>query len=101
MSDTILDGDFTVYYAADNNQKRIEWTGNATDTRTVNELYSALLKLFDDVGQLDDKIPIEAVTPDIYRMINAWFIDDTTVEHLTGYSPLAGTLIHLMRTMFS
>jgi len=86
MPDTILNGDFTVYYAADNNQKRIEWTGTDSGTRTVNELYSAILKLFDDTTQMDDKIPIQAVTPDIYRIINQWFIDDATVEHLTGGS---------------
>lgn len=84
MSDTILAGDFTVFYAADNGQKRIEWTGSATGTRTLNELYSALQSLFDDPSQMDDLVPMSADTPDIYRMINQWFIDDTTVEHLTG-----------------
>jgi len=86
MADTILGGDFTVYYGSENNQQRIEWTGSATGTRTLNELYSALLKLFDEVGQMDDPVPMKAVTPDIYEMINQWFIDDTTVEHLTGGS---------------
>lgn len=86
MPDTILSGDFTIYYGTENNQKRIVWTGSATGTRTCNQLYSALLKLFDDSTQMDDGIPIQAVTPDIYRIINQWFIDDTTVEHLTSGS---------------
>lgn len=82
MSDVILGGDLTIYYSADNNQKRIEWTGAATGTRTLNQVYSALQNLFDDPSQMDDLIPMKADTPDIYRMQNQWFIDDTTVEHL-------------------
>jgi hypothetical protein len=91
MSDTILGGDFTVYYEADNRQKRIEWTGTATGTRTVNELYSALQDLFDELTQLDDGTPMSAQTPTEYTIgiidtgdDDPWFIDNTTVEHLTG-----------------
>lgn len=86
MSDTILAGDITVHYAADGNQKRLEWTGSAVGSRTLNELYSALQSLFDDAAQMDDKVPMKADTPDIYRLQNQWFIDDTTVEHLKGGS---------------
>jgi len=86
MADTILNGDFTVYYSAENNQKRLEWTGASTTTRTLNALYSALQNLFDDPAQMDDLVPIRADTPDIYRLQNQWFIDDTSVEHLTGGS---------------
>jgi hypothetical protein len=57
MSDTILGGDFTVYYLSDNNRKQIKWTGSATGTRTANELYSALQDLFDELGQIDDGTP--------------------------------------------
>ncbi len=91
MSDTILSGDITVYYDADNAQKRVEWTGSATGTRTVNELYSALQDLFDELAQMDDGSPMSAQTPTEYTIgiidagsINPWFIDPTTVEHLTG-----------------
>jgi hypothetical protein len=91
MSDTILGGDFTVYYEAENRQKRLEWTGSATGTRTVNELYSALQDLFDELNQMDDGTPMSAQTPTEYTIgiIDAgdddpWFIDRETVEHLTG-----------------
>lgn len=91
MSDTILSGDFTVYYSAENRQKRIVWSGSATGTRTVNQLYSALQDLFDELGQMDDGVPMSAQTPTEYTIgiIDAgdkdpWFIDRTTVEHLTG-----------------
>ena len=42
--------------------------------------------LFDEPAQMDDLVPIRADTPDIYRMINQWFIDDDSVQHLTGGS---------------
>lgn len=91
MSDII--GNFTVYYLADpdNRQKRIKWTGSATDTNTVAELYSALQDLFDEPAQMDVGIPMAAQTPTEYTIgiIDAgdndpWFIDDTTITHLTG-----------------
>lgn len=91
MSDTILAADFTVYYDTDNRQKRIEWTGSATGTRTVNELYSALQDLFDELNQMDDGTPMSAQTPTEYTIgiIDAgdsdpWFMDKVTAEHLTG-----------------
>jgi len=91
MSDTILGGDFTVYYEAENRQKRIKWTGAATATRTANELYSALQDLFDELTQMDDGIPMSAQTPTEYTIgiIDAgdddpWFIDRDSVEHVTG-----------------
>lgn len=91
MSDTVLGGDFTIYYSSENRQKRIVWTGSATGTRTVNELYSALQDLFDELTQLDDGTPMSAQTPTEYTVgiidsgdTDPWFIDDTSVEHLTG-----------------
>ena len=91
MADTILAGDFTVYYSAENRRKQIMWTGSATGTRTVNQLYSALQDLFDELTQMDDGVPMSAQTPTEYTIgiIDAgdkdpWFIDRSTVEHLTG-----------------
>lgn len=91
MSDTILSGDFTVYYLAETRAKRIVWTGSATGTRTVNQLYSALADLLDELNQMDDGSAISAQTPTEYTIgiidpsdKDPWFIDKTTVEHLTG-----------------
>ncbi len=90
MSDTILSGDFTVYYEADNRQKRLEYTGSGT-TYTVNELYSALQDQFDELGQMDDGVPMSAQTPTEYTIgiIDAgdddpWYIDPVSVEYLTN-----------------
>lgn len=91
MSDTILGGDFTVYYLSENRQKRVVWTGSASGTRTVNQLYSALATLMDDQTQMDDGSVMSAQTPTAYTIgiidssdKDPWFIDRTTVEHLTG-----------------
>lgn len=91
MSDIILGGDFTVYYSADASRKQIKWSGSATGTRTVNELYSALQDLFDELAQMDDGIPMSAQTPTEYTIgaIDAsddtpWFIDDESIQHLKG-----------------
>lgn len=91
MSDTILGGDFTVYYLAETRQKRVVWTGSATGTRTVNQLYSALADLLDELNQMDDGSVMSAQTPTEYTIgiidpsdKDPWFIDRTTVEHLYG-----------------
>ncbi len=91
MSDTILGGDLTIYYEVENRQKRIKWTGSATGTRTVNEVYSAWQDLFDELNQMDDGSGMSAQTPTEYTIgiIDAgdddpWFIDRESVEHLTG-----------------
>jgi hypothetical protein len=88
MSQTILGGDVTIHFGSENRQARLEWTGAATDTRKWNEVYSALQDLFDETSQLDDGIPLRAVTPVAYRIGRidpqgefAWFVDPISVEH--------------------
>jgi hypothetical protein len=51
---------------------------------TVNHLYSYLLDYFDELGFLDDQIPMSASTPTEYNLINGWFINDSSFEYLTG-----------------
>ena len=115
MSDTILAGDFTIYYLADNRQKRIAWTGSATGTRTVNELYSALQDHFDEFAQLDDGSPMSAQTPTEYTVGSIdpldpepWFIDRATVEHLRSgaiktkqWTRAVGTAVGVVRMSYA
>jgi hypothetical protein len=115
MSDIILSGDFTVFYTADNARKQIKWTGGATTTRTTNELYSACQDLFDELTQLDDGSPMSAQTPTEYTIgaIDAsdtvpWFIDDETIQHLTGgaiktalWTRITGTQAGIVRVAVS
>ncbi|OGC59962.1 hypothetical protein A2890_02780 [candidate division WWE3 bacterium RIFCSPLOWO2_01_FULL_53_14] len=79
---------FNVYYGAENRQKRIEWVSGSC---TVRKLYSRLQDHFDELGQMDDGVPMSAQTPTEYTIgkidagdTDPWFIDDFTVEHLTG-----------------
>jgi hypothetical protein len=57
----------------------------------VNELFSALNDLFDELNQMDDGSPMSAQTPTEYTIgiidtgdDDPWFIDRVTTEHLTG-----------------
>lgn len=91
MSNTILGGDFTIYYLDENRQKRIKWSGSATGTRTANELYSALQDLFDESIQMDDGVPMSAQTPTEYTIgiidagdLDPWYISYDAMEHITG-----------------
>lgn len=101
MSISLLGGDITVYFSADTGgDKQIKWTGGTTvnDTRTLNELYTAIQDLFDNnTGGIGDYMqygsPIKAITPRVYEFgrietndDDPWFIDQTTIEHLTGGS---------------
>lgn len=96
MSSVILTN-WTVYYASDagagKGYKQIKWTGGTTGTNTVNELYSALMHLFDNSAQntAATSIPIRAVTPTQYEVgafdtgdRRPWYIDRNSVKHLTG-----------------
>jgi hypothetical protein len=92
MADTILSGDFTVYYKAENRQKRIVWSGT-TGTYSLQQLYSAIQDLFDESTQMDDGVPLAAQTPTAYTIgtidagsTDPWYIDPVTIQHLTGGS---------------
>lgn len=115
MSDTVLGGNWTVFYLAENRQKRIVWTGSATGTNTVNQLYSALADLFDDLNQMDDGAVMSAQTPTQYTIglidpsdKDAWYVDRTSVEHLTGgalttngWARVTGTTTGIVRVPYT
>lgn len=91
MADTILSGDVTVRYLDDNRCKFIYWSGAATGTRTVNELYSALATLLDEAATGDDATAMTAETPVEYTIGlidtndgDPWYMTYDLAEHLTG-----------------
>ena len=91
MSDTILTGDITVSYLDENRQKRLEWTGSATGTRTMNEVYSAMANLLDEATTGDDATCMTAETPVEYTIgiidandADPWYISYECVQHLQG-----------------
>ena len=99
MSISILGGDITVYFTNDTGgDKQIRWTGSTANTavRSVNEVYSAIMDLFDNVtvgvgDYMDEGVPLKAVTPTQYQIgrietndSEPWFIDHVTTQHFTG-----------------
>lgn len=76
--------DFTIDYV----NRRI-YHSSGTTVYTVNELYSWLMDVFDELDQMDDTVPMSAQTPTEYTLINGWFIDDagthySTIKYLKG-----------------
>lgn len=66
---------------------------------TVNELYSYLMTVFDDLAQMDDQVPMSAQTPTSYTMINGWYIrEDLTRQLKTGAIQTSGYLddVHVL-----
>jgi len=72
--------DWTIDY----NAKTIEHTSGTT-VYTVNEMYSWLQDVFDELSALDDDVPMSAQTPTQYTLINGWAFDsDSDYEYLKG-----------------
>jgi hypothetical protein len=76
----------------DYTNKYIEYVGSG-DRYTVRELYSWLMDVFDDAGQMDDTVPMSAQTPTEYTLINGWTFGDgtagsdgDTIQYLYGGS---------------
>lgn len=77
-----IQDDFTLNYST----KKISHTSGTTRYH-VNALYSWLMDLFDDAGQMDDTVPMSAQTPVEYTLINGWtFNADSDVGYLYGGS---------------
>lgn len=51
---------------------------------SVNALYSYLMDVFDELGQMDDQIPMSAQTPTSYTMTNGWYIRQDLTQFLEG-----------------
>lgn len=77
-----IQDDFSINYST----KKISHTSGST-RYTVNALYSWLMDLFDDSGQMDDTVPMSAQTPTEYTLINGWtFNADSDLGYLYGGS---------------
>jgi len=84
-----ISDDFALNYTT----KKISHASGTT-RYTVNALYSWLMDLFDDAGQMDDTVPIAASTPTEYALINGWtFNADSDLDYLYGGSIVIGTTI--------
>lgn len=94
MPSTILGGDITVYYSDESRRKQLVWSGATTfpyTTYTLNQVYSALQDLFDDLGQMDDGTVMSAETPVEYTTgiidsgdLDPWYVTYDLMEHIRG-----------------
>ena len=75
----MIQDDWTIDYAA----KTLTHTAGTT-VYTVNALYSWLMDVFDDAGQMDDTVPMTAQTPSAYTLVNGWTIPDASYPYLKG-----------------
>lgn len=104
MSDTILGGDFTIYYLDENRQKRIEYTGSGT-VHTWVSFFSAVRDHMDELLQLDDGSVFRGA-PSLEFVIGTidtndtepWYISYETLQYLktgalrtTGWTRSVGT----------
>lgn len=53
-------------------------------TYDMNAVYSYLMDVFDEPGQLDDPSPMDGLTPTNYELLYPWFIDPTSVKAFYG-----------------
>lgn len=74
-----ISSDFSIDYV----NKRV-YHSSGTTVYTVNQLYTYLMDMFDEVAQMDDDVPMSAQTPTEYTMINSWFIDQASTHFLKG-----------------
>lgn len=51
---------------------------------SVNALYSYIMDYFDELGLMDDTVPMSAQTPTSYTMINGWYIQEALTQFLDG-----------------
>jgi len=75
----ILD-DFKINYDV----RKIEHISGTT-VYTVKALYTAVLQALDDLGGMDDLVPMSAQTPNAYRMINGWWLDISPQSYAQKY----------------
>lgn len=75
----MIQDDFSIDYVG----KRI-YHSSGTTVYSANELYSWLLDTYDELGQMDDDVPMSAQTPTEYTLINGWYMDDESFKFLDG-----------------
>ena len=88
---TILTGDISINYLANNRQKLMYWSGSPSETYTMNELYSAMATLLDETTTIDSGTAFSAETPVEYTTgkidsgdTEPWYITLDLMEHITG-----------------
>lgn len=63
---------------------KIVYHDSGTTVYTVNAFYSWLMDDFDELGQMDDDVPMSAQTPTSYTMTNGWYLQEVATQFLEG-----------------
>ena len=71
--------DFTIDYT-----NKLFYHTSGTEVFDANAIYSYLQDTFDEIGQMDDDVPMSAQTPTEYTLINGWFMGDLDMEYING-----------------
>jgi hypothetical protein len=65
--------------------RRIHRHASATAAiHSVNELYTLVQDTFDELTEMDDKVPLSAATPTSYKLDNGWYLEEEVMRHLNG-----------------
>jgi len=91
ISSGLTANDFKVSATEGGTTINVTDTGTGTHSwsarRTVQSLYSEIQNEIDELGQMDDSVPIKYNTPTEYEIINSWtFSADSDVGYLYGSS---------------
>lgn len=74
LEETIVDYDDRALYHS----------GGTSGLHSARKAYSELMDSFDELGQLDDKVPMSAQTPTEFTLTNSWFMDYEKFKYITG-----------------
>ena len=61
-------------------------TGASATVYSSNAAYSFIQDTMDELGQLDNTMPMSAQTPTSYTMINGWYIQEELTQYLNGWA---------------
>lgn len=70
-------------FALDYVNKRVYHSSGST-IYTVNAFYSWIMDEVDELGAMDDEVPMSAQTPTSYTMINGWYLQEAATQFLEG-----------------
>lgn len=76
-----ISDDFTI-----DPERKLIYHSSGTTVYTVNEFYTYVQNVFDEIMLLSYPVPMSAQTPSEYSFINGWFIPEESTQFLKGGS---------------
>ena len=69
-----------------NTQRVHRKTGAWATVYSANAVYSFIQDTMDELGQLDNTMPMSAQTPTSYTIINGWYIQEELTQYISGWA---------------